>query len=61
MTSKTQANSLKQILEKSKLLNNRILERELPSIERGLDQIDTQTKQLSSKTVSSDEGKDVRA
>ncbi|KAG0747373.1 hypothetical protein G6F62_001797 [Rhizopus arrhizus] len=52
---------LKQILEKSKLLNNRILERELPSIERGLDQIDTQTKQLSSKTVSSDEGKDVRA
>jgi hypothetical protein len=61
MTSNTQANSLKQILEKSKLLNNRILERELPSIERGLDQIDTQTKQLSSKTVSSDEGKDVRA
>jgi regulator of replication initiation timing len=55
-----QAASLKQILEKSKLLNNKILEKELPSLERGLEQIDTQTKQLSTQSVH-DEAKDIHA
>lgn len=55
-----QAASLKQILEKSKLLNNKILEKELPSLERGLEQIDTQTKQLSTRSVH-DEAKDIHA
>jgi hypothetical protein len=53
--------SLKQILERSKLTNSKILPQELPSIERGLTQIDSQSKKLSSKTASSDEGVDIRA
>ncbi|KAI9260812.1 hypothetical protein BY458DRAFT_516375 [Sporodiniella umbellata] len=42
--------TLKQILAKSHLVNNRVLEKKLPTIERGLDQIDTQSKLLSNKT-----------
>ncbi|GAA5809132.1 hypothetical protein MFLAVUS_011485 [Mucor flavus] len=53
--------SLKQILERSKLTNSKILPQELPSIERGLDQIDSQSKKLSSKTATNDEGGNVRA
>ncbi|KAI8087112.1 hypothetical protein BDF21DRAFT_413748 [Thamnidium elegans] len=55
------AASLKQILERSKLTNSKILPQELPSIERGLDQIDSQSKKLSSKTASNDEGGNIRA
>ncbi|CAO3628189.1 unnamed protein product [Mucor fragilis] len=53
--------SLKQILERSKLTNSKILPQELPSIERGLNQIDSQTQKLSAKTASSDEKTDIRA
>lgn len=53
--------SLKQILERSKLTNSKILPQELPSIERGLDQIDSQSKKLSSKTATNDEGGNIRA
>lgn len=60
-TSQAPAASLKQILERSKLTNSKILPQELPSIERGLDQIDSQSKKLSSKTSSSDEAGDIRA
>ncbi|KAI9352390.1 hypothetical protein BD770DRAFT_412655 [Pilaira anomala] len=55
------AASLKQILERSKLTNSKILPQELPAIERGLDQIDSQSKKISSKTASNEEGGDVRA
>ncbi|CAO3666665.1 unnamed protein product [Rhizopus stolonifer] len=41
--------SLKQILEKSKLTNHGILEGNLPTIERGLNQIDIQSKHFSEK------------
>lgn len=41
--------SLKQILEKSKLTNHGILEGNLPTIERGLNQIDIQSKYFSEK------------
>lgn len=62
MTTNTQpAASLKQILERSKLTNSKILPQELPAIERGLNQIDSQSKKLSSKTASNDEGSDIRA
>lgn len=57
----TQPASLKQILERSKLTNSKILSQELPSIERGLDQIEAQSKKLSSKTASSDEAGNIRA
>jgi hypothetical protein len=60
-TSSQPAASLKQILERSKLTNSKILPQELPAIERGLDQIDSQSKKLSSKTSSNDEGGDIRA
>ncbi|KAI8048593.1 uncharacterized protein B0P05DRAFT_641973 [Gilbertella persicaria] len=53
--------SLKQILARSKLTNNKILPQELPTIERGLNQIESQSQKLSFKTTSSDEGVDVRA
>lgn len=55
------AASLKQILERSKLTNSKILAQELPAIERGLNQIDSQSKKISSKTASNEEGGDVRA
>ncbi|KAI8339814.1 hypothetical protein BD560DRAFT_412464 [Blakeslea trispora] len=56
------ANStLKQILARSKLTNNKILSQELPTIERGLDQIESQSKELSSKATSTEEPVDVRA
>lgn len=62
MTNQSQpAASLKQILERSKLTNSQIFQQELPSIERGLDQIDSQSKKLSSKATSNDEGSDIRA
>lgn len=60
-TNSTQPASLKQILERSKLTNSKIITQELPSIERGLDQINSQSKKLSSKTSNSDEGGDIRA
>lgn len=60
-TNSQPAASLKQILERSKLTNSKILPQELPSIERGLDQIDSQSRKLSSKTASNDEGSDIRA
>lgn len=53
--------SLKQILERSKLTNSKILPQELPSIERGLNQIDSQSQKLSAKTATSDEKTDIRA
>ncbi|KAL9556875.1 hypothetical protein MBANPS3_001662 [Mucor bainieri] len=53
--------SLKQILERSKLANSKILQQELPPIERGLNQIDSQTQKLSAKTATSDEKTDIRA
>ncbi|KAI7900515.1 uncharacterized protein BX663DRAFT_517892 [Cokeromyces recurvatus] len=53
--------SLKQILERSKLTNNKILPKELPFIERGLNQIESQSKKLSVKTTNTDEGVDIRA
>jgi hypothetical protein len=53
--------SLKQILERSKLRNSQILPQALPSIERGLDQIEQQSHKLSSKTATNDEAADIRA
>ncbi|KAI8638915.1 hypothetical protein BD408DRAFT_372665 [Parasitella parasitica] len=53
--------SLKQILERSKLTNSKILPQELPSIDRGLNQINSQTQKLSAKTAASDEKTDIRA
>ncbi|KAL7319596.1 hypothetical protein PS15m_002722 [Mucor circinelloides] len=60
-TADKQTASLKQILESSKLTNIKILPQELPSIERGLNQIDSQSQKLSAKTATSDEKTDIRA
>ncbi|KAI8092889.1 uncharacterized protein BX664DRAFT_96604 [Halteromyces radiatus] len=53
--------SLKQILERSKLQASKISQQDLPPIERGLEQIDSQTKKLSSKTIQKDDNVDIRA
>ena len=55
------AATLKQVLERSKLTNAKITLQELPAIDRGLDQIDAQSKKLTSKTASSDESSNIRA
>ncbi|KAI8374714.1 uncharacterized protein BYT42DRAFT_577376 [Radiomyces spectabilis] len=47
--------SLKHILERSKLLTSQIEQSTLPSIERGLDQIDSQSQKLSSAPTDSSE------
>ncbi|KAI8334536.1 hypothetical protein EDC96DRAFT_525451 [Choanephora cucurbitarum] len=57
----TATSNLKQILARSKLTNNKILSQELPTIERGLSQIESQSKKLSSKAKSTEEPVDVRA
>ncbi|KAG0194466.1 hypothetical protein DFQ28_010549 [Apophysomyces sp. BC1034] len=53
--------SLKEILERSKLLTNQVLQQELPPIERGLEQIDIQSSKLTSKTTQHDDGGDNKA
>ncbi|CDH48966.1 predicted protein [Lichtheimia corymbifera JMRC:FSU:9682] len=55
--------SLKQTLEKSKLLTAKLRQNDLPPIERGLDQIDSQTHNLISKAAQGDDQSnvDVRA
>lgn len=55
--------SLKQTLEKSKLLTAKLRQNDLPPIERGLDQIDSQTHNLISKAAQGEDQSnvDVRA
>lgn len=62
-TTDNQEASLAQILEKSRLLTNRIHQHELPTIELGLDQIDAQTHNLTSKSAQGQElnTNDIRA
>ncbi|ORZ22332.1 hypothetical protein BCR42DRAFT_405959 [Absidia repens] len=52
---------LKQILERSKLQASKVSQQDLPSIDRGLDQIDSQTKSLSGKLTQKDDNVDIRA
>ena len=58
-----QTATLKQILEQSKLITTKIQAYELPQIERGLDQIDSQTHNLTTKTTQSQDqpNVDIRA
>ncbi|KAG2222688.1 hypothetical protein INT45_013502 [Circinella minor] len=58
-----QTATLKQILEQSKLITTKIKAYELPQIERGLDQIDSQTHNLTTKTTQSQDqpNVDIRA
>ncbi|KAI9470466.1 hypothetical protein BDB00DRAFT_862582 [Zychaea mexicana] len=51
--------SLKQILEQSKLITTKIQQYELPQIERGLDQIDSQTHNLTTKTTQNEDQSNV--
>lgn len=55
--------SLKQTLEKSKLLSAKLRQNDLPPIERGLDQIDSQTHNLITKAAQGEDQSnvDVRA
>ncbi|KAF7722488.1 hypothetical protein EC973_003108 [Apophysomyces ossiformis] len=53
--------SLKEILERSKLLTNQVLQQELPPIERGLEQIDVQSSKLTSKTAQHEDSGDNKA
>ncbi|KAI8987482.1 hypothetical protein BDF20DRAFT_267571 [Mycotypha africana] len=53
--------SLRQILERSRLTNHKINSSSVPTIERGLTQIESQSKKLSSKTLSTEENVDIRA
>ncbi|CAO3621800.1 unnamed protein product [Cunninghamella blakesleeana] len=55
-----QSVSLRQILERSKLQESKINKRDLPDMERGLEQIESQTKKLAKKTKQED-NVDVRA
>ncbi|CEP08472.1 hypothetical protein [Parasitella parasitica] len=60
-TSDKRPASLKQILERSKLTNSKIIQQELPAIKRGLNQINSQAQKLSAKTAANDEKTDIRA
>ncbi|KAI9260672.1 hypothetical protein BDA99DRAFT_88623 [Phascolomyces articulosus] len=58
-----QSATLKQILEQSKLITSKIQHYQLPQIERGLDQIDSQTHNLTTKTAQNEDQSniDIRA
>ncbi|RUS29364.1 hypothetical protein BC938DRAFT_480751 [Jimgerdemannia flammicorona] len=53
--------SLKQLLEQSRRLTNHIAPNDLPQIERGLDQIESQSRKLVAKATRAGEGLDTRA
>lgn len=53
--------SLKQLLEQSKRLTNHITNTDLPQIERGLEQIESQSRKLVAKASRAGEGLDTRA